>query len=44
MEADADILLYNTEWGEMDIKEELNQTIAKRQSVVDGTEHTVAFV
>ena len=27
MENDADILLYNTEWGEMNIKEELNRTI-----------------
>ena len=35
MENDADILLYNTEWGEMNIKEELNRTIAKRQSIVD---------
>ena len=35
MENDADILLYNTEWGEVNIKEELNRTIAKRQSIVD---------
>ena len=35
MENDADILLHNTEWGEMNIKEELNRTIAKRQSIVD---------